>query len=98
MGGKEVVVQLPEHIAQHSYVDPSGAAFENAAVMWRGLMSTDGTFDAVWVNRATGEEVRRLPQRAALAWFAFVPPSSCCGQSPIELAVPGGVRRPATPP
>jgi hypothetical protein len=93
VGGKEVVVQLPEHIAQRSYVDLSGAVFESPAVMWRGLMSTDGTFDAVWVNRATGEEVRRVPQRVGLAWFAFLPPSRCSGQLPIELAVPSGVRR-----
>jgi hypothetical protein len=91
--GKEVVVQLPEHIARRSYADLSGAAFESPAVMWRGLMSTDWTFDAVWVNRATGEEVRRFPQRVGLAWFAFLPPSTCSGQSPIELAAPDGVRR-----
>jgi len=93
VGSKEVVVQLSEHIAQRSYVDLSGATFESPAVMWRGLISTDGTFDAVWVNRATGEEVRRVPQRVGVAWFAFLPPSTCRGQSPIELAVPGGVRR-----
>lgn len=93
MSGKEVVVQLPEHIAQRSYAEPSGAAFESPAVMWRGLMSTDGTFDAVWVNRATGEELRRVPQRVGLAWFASLPPANCSAQSPIELAAPGGVRR-----
>jgi hypothetical protein len=93
MSGKEVVVQLPEHIAQRSYADPSGAAFESPAVMWRGLMSTDGAFDAVWVNRVTGEEVRRVPQRVGLAWFAFLPPGNCSVQPPIELATPGGVRR-----
>ena len=93
VSGREVVVQLPEHIAQRSYADPLGAAFESPAVMWRGLMSTDGSFDAVWVNRATGEEVRRIPQRVGLAWFAFLPAANCSGQSPIELATPGGVRR-----
>jgi hypothetical protein len=96
-GGQEVVVQLPEHIAQRSYADPAAAGFDNPAVMWRGLMSTDGTFDAVMVNRATGEEVRRLPQRVGLAWFAFQTPDGCPRQPPLELAVPGGVRRSQTP-
>jgi hypothetical protein len=67
MGGKEVMVQLPELITWRSYVDPSRAAFESPAVMWLGLMSTDGAFDPVWVNRAAGEGVRRVPQRIGLA-------------------------------
>ncbi|HZH44601.1 MAG TPA: hypothetical protein VEY50_11020 [Lysobacter sp.] len=88
----DVVVQLPEHIAQRSYVEGANPGFENPAVMWRGLMSTSGTFDAVWVNRASGEEVRRFPQRVGLAWFAYLPAEGR-GQPPLELAVPGGVRR-----
>jgi hypothetical protein len=88
----EVVVQLPEHIAQSSYVDPSNSMFGDPAVMWRGLLSTTGTFDAVWVNRATGDEVRRYPQRAGVAWFALLGAAEC-RQDPLELALPGGVRR-----
>lgn len=88
---EEVVVQLPEHIAQESYVDPVNPVFADPAVMWRGLMSTNGTFDAVWVNRATGVEVRRHPQRVGLAWFALQSGASD-PQHPLELATPGGVR------
>ncbi|MND09586.1 hypothetical protein D3C83_330400 [compost metagenome] len=55
-------------------------------------MGTDGTFDAVYVDRATGKEVRRFPQRAGLAWFAQLPSSACPMQAPLELASPGGVR------
>jgi len=91
----EVVVQLPEHIAQRSYMDAVNPGFSDPAVMWRGLMSTDGTFDAVWVNRATGMEVRRYPQRVGLAWFALRSDHPEA-QSPLELAVPGGVRRAET--
>lgn len=90
--GDHVVVQLPEHIAQRAYADIGGAVFDDAAVMWRGLMTTQGIFDAVWVNRATGEVVRRLPQRVGLAWFAFQPENSEARQPLLELAVPGGVR------
>lgn len=88
----EVVVQLAEHIAQRSYVDTVTPGFADPAVMWRGLMSTDGTFDAVWVNRSTGTEVRRYPQRAGIAWFAFQAGDGAV-QPALELAVPGGVRR-----
>ena len=91
--GRELVVQLPEHIGQASYFDPDAAGFESASVLWRGLMSTDGTFDAIWVDRATGEEVRRLPQRVGLSWFARVPPPGCEPREALEIATPGGVRR-----
>lgn len=95
MQGEHVFVQLPEHIAQASYYDPQAARFESPSVMWRGLLGTDGTFDAVYVDRATGREVRRFPQRAGVAWFALQPSPSCLAR-PLELAAPGGVR--AVPP
>ncbi|HWN06380.1 MAG TPA: hypothetical protein VNO53_04380 [Steroidobacteraceae bacterium] len=90
---EHVFVQLPEHIGQRSYVDAAGARFDRPAVMWRGLLGTDGTFDAVYVNRATGEEVRRVAQRAAVAWFAERPPAGCEDAPAVDLAIPGGVRR-----
>jgi hypothetical protein len=92
MNGEHVFVQLPEHIAQTSYSQPEGARFDRASVMWRGLMGTTGAFDAVFVDRATGREVRRFPQRAGLAWFAELPAPDCAAQAPLTLAVPDGVR------
>jgi hypothetical protein len=91
MQGEHVFVQLPEHIAQSSYFDPQRARFDSPSVMWRGLMGSDGTFDAVYVDRASGKEVRRFSQRAGLAWFALLPQPACL-TPPLELAVPGGVR------
>ena len=64
-----VVAQLPEHVAPKSYWGAGSAFFDDAAVLWRGLMSTNGTFDAVWANRATGEVIRRSPQRAVMTWY-----------------------------
>jgi len=93
MNRQHVFVQLPEHIAQASYSQPEGARFDQAGVMWRGLLGSDGTFDAVYVDRATGREVRRLPQRAGVAWFAELPGAGCEAQAPLTLAVPNGVRR-----
>jgi hypothetical protein len=92
VNGEEVFVQVPEHIGQASYAEIDKARFDRSSVMWRGLLGTDGTFDAVTVDRATGQEVRRLAQRAGLAWFAEVPGPECDAQAPLTLAVPGGVR------
>ena len=92
MNGSELFAQLPEHIAQTSYFEPEKALFDDPSVMWRGLLGTNGAFDAVFVDRATGKEVRRLPQRAGVAWFALSP-EPACAPPPLTLAVPGGARR-----
>jgi len=86
--GTQVVVQLPEHIAQQSYVDEATARFDSASVMWRGLLSTSGAFDAVLVDRATGAVVRRIPQRARMVWF--VSPAAGAGRAPLSTL--NGVR------
>ena len=83
----EVTAQLPEHIAQRSYPNADQAFFDEPNVMWRGLMATTGTFDAVWVDRAKGTTIRRYPQRAVLSWYAPVSPDL----STNSLAVPNGV-------
>lgn len=98
MRGEHVFVQLPEHIAQASYFDPGNARFDVPRVMWRGLMGSDGTFDAVMVDRASGAEVRRLPQRAGIAWFAELAGPGCENTAPLRLAVPEGVRSAAPRP
>lgn len=67
----EVIAQMPEHIAQQSYWDADRSLFDSGEVMWRGLATTQGRFDAIWVNRASGEVVRRAPQRAAFSWYTF---------------------------
>lgn len=90
-GGSEVVVQIPEHIAQAGYAEEPGAVYGEPGVMWRGLFTTTGRFDAVWTDRGTGKEVRRMPQKAAIAWLAFAPDPSCDSRKPLDLAIPGGV-------
>jgi hypothetical protein len=92
LDGVEVVAQLPEHVAQAEYHRLARATFDEGSVLWRGLLRSDGVFDAVWVDRGTGREVRRLPQRARIAWFAFAP-DPACAPPPAELAVAGGVVR-----
>lgn len=89
--GTDVVAQLPEHIGQQSYWNVEEAKFEAPAVMWRGLMTTLGDFDAVLVNRATGEVVRRLPQKARIAWHVFGADEQCGREPAPVLAVERGV-------
>lgn len=89
--GNELVVQLPEHIAQASYWDVAQAKFDNPSVMWRGLMSTTGDFDAVMVDRATGKTIRRLPQQARIVWYALSPDPTFESRPAPKLAVPDGV-------
>lgn len=84
---KHVVAQLSEHIAPRSYWGENSAFFDDPAVLWRGIMSTNGTFDAVWANRSTGEVVRRSPQRAVMTWYVR-------RKAPVttpSLAIPRGV-------
>ena len=58
--------------------------------MWRGMMGTDGSFDATMVDRASGKEVQHMPQRARIAWFAYAPDALCAGK-PVKLAERAGV-------
>ncbi len=91
----EVSAQLPEHIAQASYWDPDQAEFADPAVMWRGLVSTTGHFDAAWTHRATGETVRRAPQQHQLTWYGQTIATHC--QKPaIPLAAPSSTAQEAT--
>lgn len=71
----EISAQLPEHLAQESYWNSNKARFDNGSVMWRGILSSTGTFDAIWADRATGEIVRRSPQRAILSWYVLGKPA-----------------------
>ncbi|MEM9304844.1 MAG: hypothetical protein AAGE01_22215 [Pseudomonadota bacterium] len=89
-GGSELFAQLPEHIAQASYWDAASSRFDDPGVLWRGMLGTDGSFDAAWTDRGTGETLRRVPQRARVAWFAA---ETCAAGPALELAVPGGVVR-----
>lgn len=83
----EVSAQLPEHIAQVSYWNPDQAKFADPAIMWRGLASTSGNFDAAWVNRATGEVIRRAPQQHQLTWYGNTT-ALHCKKPVVHLAIP----------
>ena len=80
---QEVFVQIPEHIAQTSYWDEELQDFDTPAVVWRGLLATTGRFMAVWYNRATGQTIRRSPQRVVMTWFADQTATSTQDISPL---------------
>jgi hypothetical protein len=65
----EVFVQVTEHVAFADYWARETQAPGDPRVTWTGVLGTPGTFQAVWYNRATGTEVRRLPQRVTMTWF-----------------------------
>ncbi|MGH7525421.1 MAG: hypothetical protein ACREMX_01815 [Gemmatimonadales bacterium] len=87
-----MVVQFPEVLIQTDYLDATKAALRNPPLIWRGLMSTDGRFDAVMVDQETGKVVRRLAQRASMTWYALAPAAACDDRPTPALALPGGVR------
>ncbi|HYC02540.1 MAG TPA: hypothetical protein VED40_04565 [Azospirillaceae bacterium] len=90
--GKEVVAQLPEHMLQASYFDPGVADFHaSGKLLWRAVMSTDGTFSATVIDGTKGEVMRPLPQRASIHWLAFAPDPACDTRKPLTLAVRDGV-------
>lgn len=91
MRGEHLFAQLPEHIAQTSYWSPTDTRFDDPKVMWRGLIGTDGSFDAAWIDRASGETLDRRPQRAKVAWFYYGPKSECDENQPVDLEVHEGV-------
>jgi hypothetical protein len=77
MGGRDVVAQLEPGLIQTNYVDATKAGLRNPAVEWHALMSTDGRFEALMVDRETGKTTRRLVQRTRMNWYVFAPPLDC---------------------
>jgi hypothetical protein len=67
--GAEVFVQVAEHVAFADYWARDSQAPGDPRETWTAVLGTTGTFNALWYNRATGAEVRRLPQRVTMTWF-----------------------------
>lgn len=89
----EVYAQLPPHMSQASYSQPETSRFTKPLMLWYGRLGTDGTFDAAWIHPGTGEQMRRVPQRARVAWLSLTAPMGCPRTKEIDMAVPGGVIR-----
>jgi hypothetical protein len=65
----EVFVQVAEHLAYADYWARESQEIADPRVTWAAILGTTGTFNALWYNRATGELIRHLPQRATITWF-----------------------------
>lgn len=63
---------LGEPAADHPRRERFGGT--EKAVNWRANLKTDGSFDAVWYDYATGKLVERVPQRHPMKWFVDCPP------------------------
>lgn len=98
MNDRDVVVQFEQALIQTDYLDPKLAALREPPLVWRGLMSTDGRFDAVMTDAATGQVRRRLRQRAVMTWYALGPAPECDSRPTPVLAVPNAIRIDSTPP
>ncbi|WP_394848003.1 hypothetical protein LZC95_11130 [Pendulispora brunnea] len=77
MGKRDVVAQLDDALIQSNYVNASRAGLKNPVVEWHAIMSTDGRFEAVMVERESGRATRKLVQRTRMNWYAFGPSPSC---------------------
>jgi hypothetical protein len=71
--GAEVFVQVAEHVAHADYWARDAQAPGDPKVVWSAVLGTTGTFNAVMYDRASGAEVRRLPQRVTMTWFVRRP-------------------------
>jgi hypothetical protein len=90
MGSRDVVAQLAPAWIQTNYIDATKAGLRNPPVEWHAIMSTDGRFEAVMVDRETGKTTRRLLQRTRMNWYVFAPPAECDRR---EAIVPGPDQR-----
>ncbi len=75
--GAEVEIQLSDFVinlnvlgepaADHPRRERFGGT--ERAVNWRANLKTDGSFNAVWYDGATGKFITRIPQRHPMKWF-----------------------------
>ena len=89
--GAEVFVQVAEHVAHADYWARDAQAPGDPKVVWSAVLGTTGTFNAVMYDRASGAEVRRLPQRVTMTWFVHRPASGAAGARATPLYAPDPV-------
>jgi hypothetical protein len=77
MAGREVIAQIEPGLIQSSYIDPDKAGLKTPLVDWLAMIGTNGRFDAVTIDRKSGEQLRRLVQRTTVYWYALAPDPRC---------------------
>lgn len=96
--GTEVFVQVPEHVAHADYWARDQQAPGDPQVAWSAVLGTTGAFNAVFYNRATGAEVRRLPQRVTMTWLVHGAAGGGAGREPPPPLYAPEAPRPLAPP
>ncbi len=72
----EVIINLDPQVLSRIDWEKEYAHYEDSALHnyeWRVVISTNGSFDAVWYNRATNEIYRRMPQTHLMSWMLEYP-------------------------
>ena len=91
MAGREVIAQIEPGLIQSNYIDPDKAGLKTPLVDWLAMIGTNGRFDAVTIDRKSGEQLRRLVQRTTVHWYALAPEPSCDRRPIPDIAPPGRV-------
>ena len=86
-----LIVQFPLSYIQTSYMDAGTASFRLPPLGWRGMMTTNGRFDAFMYDLETGKVVRKLSQRANMSWYALAPDPSSDNRVIPDLAKENGI-------
>lgn len=93
MAGRDVVAQIEPAWIQSHYTDAGRAGLRTPLVDWQAVIATDGRFEAVTVDRATGGQLRKLLQRTTVHWFALAPDPACDLRPMPEVAPRGRQNR-----
>lgn len=68
----EVIAQLQPHYSASTDWDALTSSFSDSTLInqeWRVVLTTKGTFDAVWYDKHEGKQIRRVPQDHPMTWF-----------------------------
>jgi len=70
---KEVVAYLDPQVFADTDWDNLTASYlddEKLKIEWRVVLTTSGSFDAVWYSKKNDSIIRRAPQNHQMTWFA----------------------------
>ena len=71
---QEVVARLDPQVGGKVDWEKLNAHYEDTMILnteWRVIITSKGSFDAVWINRQTNEISRRVPQNHPMTWYAY---------------------------
>ena len=73
---QEVIAHLDPQILSSVNWDTLSADYSDATKLkeeWRVVITTKGTFDAVWYDRENDTLIKRVPQNHTMTWFSKKP-------------------------